>query len=153
MTLFIVAHPFVFARSRIDVAAHARDYVTLVALQEDRSGKYSTWLIAHRWSTVDPRIAGASSGSSQLHIVADDRELSFNAADPAPSVLNRADLLFAPHSAGAQSAAYAIDVPTLRYLASAQRLSLRYVDDALTPAYTVWDDARAPLLALLDGIR
>jgi len=41
-TLFVVQQPLLFARSRSDLAANARDYVTLVALQEDRSGKYSS---------------------------------------------------------------------------------------------------------------
>ena len=54
-TLIVVRRPIVLARSRTDLAANVRDYVTLVVAQEDRSGKYSTWLIVHRWSTVDPR--------------------------------------------------------------------------------------------------
>jgi hypothetical protein len=41
---------------RVDVAANARDYATVVAVEANRSGKYSQYLL-HRWSTVDRRMA------------------------------------------------------------------------------------------------
>ena len=152
-TLLIVQRPIVFARARTDVAANARDYATVVALHEDRSGKYSTWLIVHRWSTVDPRFAGATPGSGQLRIIADDRELTFNAAAPEPLFLQRRDGLFEPSTGGAQSSAYAVDSATLHYLASAHTLSLRYGDDPLRIPYAVWEDGRTALQAWLSETR
>ena len=56
-TLTVVAAPLVFARERTDVAAHARDYATLVAVEIDNSGKYRTYLLLYRWSTVDRRMS------------------------------------------------------------------------------------------------
>src|SRR3977135_3182754 len=47
--------PLVFARERTDVAAHARDYATMVAVEIDQSGKYSVYLLLYRWSTGDRR--------------------------------------------------------------------------------------------------
>jgi hypothetical protein len=38
-TLLVVPKPLVFARERTDVAAHARDYATMVAVEIDQSGK------------------------------------------------------------------------------------------------------------------
>jgi len=149
-TLFIVERPIVLARPRTDVAANARDYLTLVAMQEDRSGRYTTWLIVHRWSTVDPRIAAdAGVGSGRLRIIADDRELLLRPAAPSPPVLERGDLLFGPRAARSQSAAYAIDVETLRFLAGAQSLSAGYPEDTLPIAYQPWQDGRAALLAFV----
>ncbi len=149
-TLLIVQRPIVFARARTDVAANVRDYATVVALHEDRSGKYSTWLIVHRWSTVDPRFAGAAgAGSGQLRIIADDRELTFKAAVPEPLFLQRRNGLFEPSTHGAQSSAYSVDSPTLHYIASAQTLSLRYSDDPLPIPYMVWEDGRTALQAWL----
>ena len=148
--LIVVQRPLVLARSRIDVAANVRDYLTLVATEEDRSGKYTAWLIAYRWSTVDPRMESRSvSGRSLLHIIVDDREITLKPAEPAPAILARGDLLLAPHVPGTQSTAYAVDEPTLRYIATANRLLLRVDDDAALPAYAVWNDGRKALLALL----
>jgi hypothetical protein len=151
-TLLIVQRPIVFARARTDVAANARDYATVVALHEDRSGKYSTWLIVHRWSTVDPRFAGAAA-AGQLRIIADDRELTFTAAAPEPLFLQQRKGMFEPSTGGAQSSAYAVDSATLHYIASAQTLSLRYGDDPLRIPYGVWEDGRTALQAWLADTR
>jgi hypothetical protein len=149
-TLIIVERPIVLARPRSDVAANARDYLTLVALQEDRSGRFTTWLIVHRWSTVDPRIAADRGiGSGGLRIIADDREVLLGPADPAPPLIARGDLLFAPKTARTQSIAYPIDVPTLHYLAGAQSLSANFPADALPIPYGIWQDGRAALMALV----
>ena len=154
VTLIIVRHPMVFARPRSDVAANVRDYMTVVATEEDRSGKYTAWLVAHRWSTVDPRMEADATGSGKLdlHVIADDRELTFRAVEPAPAILARGDLLFAPHGSGTQSAAYAVDEATLRYIAESNRLLLRVGEDTALPAYAVWDDGREALRQLLTGV-
>jgi hypothetical protein len=150
LTFIVVQRPMVFARARSDVAANARDYLTLVAAEEDRSGKYTAWLIVHRWSTVDPRMQRDSgSNPSQLRIIADDRDLTLRRADPDPAILGRRDLLFAPHGADTRSAAYLVDEATLRYLATSRRLLLRVEDDSALPAYSVWDDGRDALRTLL----
>lgn len=150
-TLIVVRRPIVLARSRTDVAANVRDYVTLVAAQEDRGGKYSTWLVAHNWSTVDPRIdATRSVGSARLLLIGDGRTITLTPAQPQPLFVRRGDLLFAP-STSVASWAYAVDLPTLRYLAAASDLSLRWNDDALPVPYTLWADGRPELLGLLDN--
>lgn len=149
-TLIVVQRPMVFARARPELAAHARDYFSLVAAEEDRSGKYTAWLIAYRWSTVDPRMESMPVAARPvLHIIADDRELTLRPAEPAPAILARGDLLLAPHVPGAQPAAYAVDEATLRFIATSTRLVLRAGDDTVLPAYAVWSDGRKPLLALL----
>jgi hypothetical protein len=149
-TLIIVERPIVLARPRTDVAANARDYLTLVGLQEDRSGRFTTWLIAHRWSTVDPRIAADRGvGAGRLRIIADDREVLLAPAEPAPALLARGDLLFGPTTARTQSMAYPIDVPTLRYLAGAQSLSANFPEDGLPIPYGIWQDGRSALMALV----
>src|ERR1700721_2863548 len=75
-TLSVVASPLVFARERTDVAAHARDYATLVAVEVDNSGKYSEYLLLYRWSTVDRRMSPPPDQSAgELKIFADGRAI------------------------------------------------------------------------------
>ena len=45
-----------FANERRDLAANARDYVTVAAAAVNRAGKISYVVIAYFWSTVDPRL-------------------------------------------------------------------------------------------------
>lgn len=147
--LIVVRHPIVMARSRSDVAAYAHDYVTLVAAQEDRSGKYSTWLLAYRWSTVDTRVDPAHAlNSGQLLLIADARPIALSPAQRPPLFLQRGDLLFAPRFP-VNTWAYQIDVSTLRYLAAAHDLSLRFPGDKLPQPYSIWEDARPEVLGLL----
>src|SRR5690349_1051154 len=70
-TFFVVAKPLMFARERTDVAAHARDYATLVAVAVDQSGNFNHYLIMHRWSTVDRRMLPApNANAGELLILA-----------------------------------------------------------------------------------
>jgi hypothetical protein len=150
-TLIVVRRPIVLARSRTDVAANVRDYATLVVAQEDRSGKYSTWLIVHRWSTVDPRIDGARTlGSGNLLLIADGRTLALGPVEQPPAFANRGDLLYAPRTT-LSSWAYKVDLPMLRYVAAAHDLSVRFADDSYPVAYSVWQDGRHDLQGLLDS--
>lgn len=151
-TLLIVSHPLVLARARIDVAAHARDYITLVGTEEDRSGRYTAWLVAHRWSTVDPRMADTPETPPALHIIADDRDIVLTRAEPPPGFLHRHDLLFTPKGSTTRSDAYLLDDATLRYVAGARRLMVRVGEDDPLPAYTLWDDGRAALKEMLERV-
>ncbi len=149
-TLIVVREPIVLARTRTDVAANARDYLTLVAVQEDRGGKYTNWLLVHRWSTVDPRLVPEDATMPlRLRLFADGRELTFQPLDPVPRALQRGEGLFRPKRAVSRSAAYTVDVATLRYLGMAQVLSARFADDALPSSYTMWQDGRAALQAMV----
>src|SRR5271165_4164023 len=75
-TLLVVAKPLVFARTRTDVAAYARDYATLVAVEVDQSGKYSDFLLLYRWSTVDRRMSSPPDPSAgELRILAEGRAI------------------------------------------------------------------------------
>ncbi len=152
-TLIVAQRPTVFARPRTDVAANVRDYLTLVAAEEDRSGKYKAWLIIHRWSTVDPRMEGdTDGGKTELHVIADDRQLDLQRIEPPPAILVRGDILFAPRAARAQSWAYGIDDDTLRYIAESHRLLLRVGDDSALSAYAIWDDGREAMRQLLADV-
>ena len=149
-TWFVVRSPIVLARARTDVAANVRDYATLVALQEDHAGQYATWLVVHRWSTVDPRFtADRGVASGQLTLVADGRSIALAPAPAPPPILARADLLWVPRAHGVQSFIYPIDVATLRYLAATHEWSLHFDQDAWPDAYTLWQDGRAALQGLL----
>src|SRR5208282_5651840 len=98
----------------------------LVAMEQDQGGRYSTWLVVHRWSTVDPRFAGASAAASgQLRIIADDRELRLTPINPQPPMLGQRRALLAPPDRHASSAACSVDADMLHSIASAHGLSLR----------------------------
>ena len=149
-TVLVAGAPLVFARERTDVAAHARDYVTLVAIEVDISGKYQQFLLAYRWSTVDPRMSApppASAGA--LTIIADGRPLELQPLATLPVGLDRSALLLVPNHGAVIPHGYAVDVPTLRYLAGSHALLARLPQEPLDLPFRLWEDGRGALGAFV----
>jgi hypothetical protein len=145
-TLVVVAEPLVFARPRADVAANARDYVTVVAVEANRSGKYAQYLLVHRWSTVDRRMAPLPPpAAGRLLLQADGRVLEFKPLQPMPAALARRDQVFMPADADVVSWAYATDLATLGYLAASHEIGVRFPDEPLDSPFALWSDGRAAL--------
>src|SRR5271169_6900463 len=96
-TLVVVATPLVFARERTDVAAFARDYATLVAVESNNAGKYSEILLLFRWSTVDKRMSPLPDPQAgELLIQAEGREIDLKPLASVPVDLSRRRQLHAP---------------------------------------------------------
>jgi hypothetical protein len=141
-----VDRPLVFARERTDVAAHARDYATLVAVELDQSGRNSDYLLLYRWSTVDRRMSpppDAEAGS--LQIVADGRTVDLTPLDRVPLDLSRRKELHLPEHGDVVSRGYKVDVGTLRYIATSREVTLRMPQEKLDLPFTIWGDGRKSL--------
>jgi hypothetical protein len=150
-TLSVVPKPLVFARERRDVAAHARDYATLVAAEIDQSGKYSEFLLLYRWSTVDRRMSPPPDPQAgELKILADGRVIDLMPLEQVPIGLSRRRELHLPEHGDVVTHAYAIDVPTLRYIATSRELAVRMPQESLDTPFAVWEDGRSALGQFLE---
>jgi hypothetical protein len=144
-TLSVVRAPLVFARDRTDVAAHARDYVTLVAAEVDHSGEYSEYLLVYLWSTVDRRMSAPPDPQArQLEILADGRVINLTAVEELPISVSRPEL-HVPKHAHAVIKEYRIDVATLRYVARSRELTVRLPQEVLATPFKIWSDGRTAL--------
>jgi hypothetical protein len=155
-TFFVVAKPLVFARERTDVAAHARDYATLVAVAVDQSGSFSEYLVLHRWSTVDRRMVEApGANTGELRILAEGRSIDLLPLEQVPVTLSSRPELHAPKHGGAITRAYKTDLPTLRFIAASRVLTVRLPQEPLDSAFALWTDGRASLARFVEvqGIR
>jgi len=145
-TLFVAAKPLMFARERTDVAAHARDYVSLTAVAVNESGKYSDYLLAYRWSTVDRRMSPLPEPSAgELRILADERTIGLEPLPSIPADLVSQAQFRAPNHGDAVVLAYKVDLPTLRFIAASRSLSLRLPREALDTPFGLWRDGRSDL--------
>lgn len=146
-TFFVATRPLVFARNRSDVAAYTRDYVTLVAVAVNESGKYSEYLLYYRWSTVDRRmLPPADPNAGELRILADGRTLDLHPLEQIPvSVASRAELR-EPNHGDAIAHAYKMDLATLRFLATSQTLEVHLPQEALDTPFELWRDGRPDLV-------
>ena len=145
-TLLLVTHPLVFARERSDLAAYARDYATLVAVEVDVAGRYQDYFLLYRWSTVDKRMSPLPSVSSgELHLEADGRVIVLTALDHLPvSGMDLAALHY-PRHADVMTYAYRVDAATLKFIAASTRIALRLPQEPFDSPFNLREDGRPSL--------
>jgi hypothetical protein len=149
-TLLVVSKPLVFARDRSDVSAHARDYATLVAVEDDRSGQYTQYLLLYRWSTVDRRMSpppGPDEG--ELKILADGRTIDLHPLERPPTSLEQRQALHVPEHGDLVYRSYRVDSAMLHYIADSRELTVRMPQESLDTPFTVWEDGRVALTQFL----
>ena len=149
-TFLVAGSPLVFARARSDIAAHARDYATLVPVEIDTSGDYGQYLILYRWSTVDPRMSpppGPAAG--ELRILADGRVIDMKPLDTLPLGLEKRRELLVPNHGDVVPRAYKFDVETLNFIAGSRDITLRMPQETLDTPFTLWEDGRGALKQFL----
>jgi hypothetical protein len=150
-TLLVVSKPLVFARDRSDVAAHSRDYATLVAVENDRSGEYVQYLLLYRWSTVDRRMSpppGADEG--ELRILADGRTIDLKPLERPPTSLAQRRALHVPEHGDIVYRSYRVDIATLHFIAASREISVRMPQEQLDTPFTLWEDGRGALAQFLE---
>jgi len=150
-TLLVVPKPLVFARERTDVAAHQRDYATLVAVEIDQSGTYNDYLLLYRWSTVDRRMSPPPDPQEgELRILADGRAIDLKPLENMPVGLSRRRELHMPEHGDVVAHAYPIDVATLRFIAASREIVVRMPQESLDTPFAVWEDGRSALGRFLE---
>ena len=146
-TMLVATAPLVFARNRLDVAAHARDYATLVAVEVDISGTYRDYLLLYRWSTVDKRMtAPPEPDQGQLRLRAGGRVIDLTPLDVLPVSLNHKHELHVPDHADVVAHAYDVDVATLRFIASSRDLVVQMPQERFAAPFPLWEDGTKSLL-------
>jgi hypothetical protein len=151
-TVTVVQEPLIFALERSTLAAHARDYVSLTAVEVDRSGQTQLCVLGYFWSTIDRR-AGARSAQptdKSLAVLADDRLIRLTPFESPPRDLQASSGLHAPQTAHFEQAAYKVSLEQLRYVANSQVLKVSLAadkdeEDPEAEIYSVWADARKAL--------
>jgi hypothetical protein len=145
-TVAVVTQPLIFARQRTDVAAYARDYATLVAVEGDNAGKFSQYLLLYRWSTVDRRMSPPPPpDAGELQIQAEGRVIVLKPVEPFPFDLSHREQLHLPESADPVVHAYVMDLATLRFIAGSRVLSVVMPQETLGTPFVMWRDGRAAL--------
>jgi hypothetical protein len=151
-TFFVVAKPLTFSRERSDVAAHARDYSTLVAVTVDESGKFNHYLVMHRWSTVDKRMLPAPNpNAGELQILAEGRAIELLPLEQVPLTLSARPELHGPGHSDVITRAYKVDLPTLRFIATSTVLAVRLPQEPLDTPFRLWADGRAALANFVEA--
>ena len=144
--------PLTFALERSTLAAHARDYVSLTAIEVDRSGQAQLYLLGYFWSTIDRRKGSQAPNPADktLALFADGRAIRLEPDAALPADLTASRQLRAPQTAHFEAAAYRVTLELLRYISTSRVLTLQpaaETDDADSEAetYEIWTDSRSAL--------
>jgi hypothetical protein len=107
-TITVGSPTLVFARERPELAVYARDYLTLVPVDVNRSGTHSQYFYGYVWSTLDKRgLSEAAATARRFDLVADGRRIALTPVagelcdlglgePPLPSPARSAQVLVAP---------------------------------------------------------
>ena len=146
-----VAEPIVLARDRREVAAHARDYLTLVAVEVNRAGRRDLALLVYRWSTIDRRMdAALDAAARDIVLVADGRDVWLRPRPgPLPAELRPRAELLKPDVSDVVAIAYEIDVATLQMLVEGADLAAAFRGPTAARPFRLWRDGRAALADFL----
>lgn len=153
-TLVIVRQPLDFARVRPS-SDGTRDYVRLVAVEEDHAGQYNTLLLGYRWTTLDNAPSPLPDGNAGALLVSGDgREWSLQPLPAVPVSLRARRELYAPSPAPFVAWAYRVSLADLRAIAASRTLQLRLPQDPLADPLLLLDDGRPALgaFAARDGM-
>jgi hypothetical protein len=149
-TITVVAKPLVFAHERPELAAHARDYVTLAAASVNRGGTIEYYIFAYLWSTVDNRNRDAvAPASDNLSITADDRRISPQLAGHSSREAGVGSAVRAPPGHRWTLNVYKTDVATLSFIAEARHLAVITGSAEGPVTYESWEDHRRALRGLV----
>jgi len=135
-TITVGGPTLVFARERPELAVHARDYLTLVPVDVNRSGTHSQYFYGYVWSTLDKRgLAEEATAAWGFDLVADGRRIALTplageprelglGEPPLPSPARSAQVLVAPTNREVQ--AFVAGASELRVVATHEGGSARF---------------------------
>lgn len=156
VSLGVVAKPVILARERRDVAANARDYLTLAAVERNAAGRRDLLLLAHRWTTIDRRVDPPDdAGARALVLLIDGRDFWL---EPLPGAvegeLRPRPELHAPTVVAVRTVAYRLTRATLDAMAMGHDVIAFFADARGSPPFHLWRDGKDALqrfAASLDG--
>lgn len=152
-TVTVVARPLVFAYPRTELAANARDYVTLAAAAVNRNGRISFVAIVYFWSTVDPRMrTDPLPAPEPLILQADDRRIELRLRGQSAHDAGIGVAVHTPAGTAATPQVYGMDLATLRFVAEARHLTVFARSNGTLVDYPLWDDRRGALRAFVQHV-
>jgi hypothetical protein len=143
VSITVPLEPLVFARERTDLAANARDYITLAPVEINRSGTRRYFWTGYIWSTIDRRgREPLLSPGDQLVLLADGRPIALRADErplrdqglgqpPVPSPTRTAIAVL-----------YAADPESIAYISRAEELRIELIRGNTNDPFLLWKDAR-----------
>jgi hypothetical protein len=146
-TVTAALQPLIFARARSDLAANARDYVSLVPIEINRSGTRRYYWFGYQWSTIDRRTSGDAQQreAEQFVLLGDGRPIRLQPVSGTPREHGIARSPLSEPRRGAVALLFEAEPASISYVGRATDLSLVLIRGGLNEDYALWRDERAAL--------
>lgn len=146
--------PFVYAHEFPQFAANARDYLSIAAVDVDRSGDHRYYVVAVSWSTIDWRRAGLAppSPAERIEISLGGKLRALDAAGHNGRPLGVSEPVGQPTTGYLNESWYAVTPADLRLFAASPPASVTVVRDSDRMTYFSWERADAALAALVEDL-
>lgn len=138
-TVMVGARPLVFARERTELAVHARDYLTLVPVDVNRSGKHVQYFYGYVWSTIDKRgVEGGGDRPASFELIADGRRIPLVPMSGDPRSLGLGEAPLPPPADSAQVLVSATTREVQEFLLRADEVVAVAVRDGAAEPFALW---------------
>lgn len=154
VSIMVPLDAMVFARERSDLAANARDYITLTPLEINRTGKRLYFWSGYVWSTIDrrdrqPVVAHGDqlvllADGRPIPLLNDDRPLRDHGVGEPPTRLPKRNAL---------PVLFAAEPEVMEYVAHADNVHIELIHDGASETFALWKDERAGLRAFVERLQ
>jgi hypothetical protein len=149
-TVTTALEPLVFARERSDLAVNARDYVSLVPIEVNRSGVRRYYWFGYLWSTIDRRNGETPlAQGDQLVLLADGRPIALPAAASSMRELGIARPPLKRPGRAAVALLLQADPDSVTFAGHAAELSLTLIRNGQNQDFELWRDEREDVTAFV----
>jgi hypothetical protein len=138
-TVTVGSRALVFARERPELAVHARDYLTLVPIDVNRSGTHLQYFYGYLWSTIDKRgVAEGDLADPNFELIADGRRIPLTPVSGMPADVGVATPPLPAPARSAQVLLSPTDRDSQEFVTSADEVFAVAVRDGVGERYALW---------------
>lgn len=138
-TVTVGGRPMVFARERTELAVHARDYLTLVPVDVNRSGTHAQYFYGYVWSTIDKRgVEDGGDRPASFELIADGRRIPLVPLSDEPRSLGLGEAPLPPPAASARVLVSATSREVQEFLLRAHEVVAVAVRDGAAEPFALW---------------
>jgi hypothetical protein len=129
----------VFARERPELAVNARDYLTLVPVDVNRSGTHVQYYFGYVWSTIDKRrVGGIRTDAPRFELIADGRRIQLEPYPGEPRTLGLGEAPLPRPARSAQVLVSQVSRDTQEFVEQATELRAVAMNDGVSERFELW---------------
>ena len=143
----------IFARERTDLAANARDYITLAPVEINRTGTRKYFWSGYLWSTIDRRNRQPLlQEGDELVLLADGRPIPLHGNGKTLKDLGAGEPITPSPARAAIPVLFPVNPEEIAYVARATEVHIELLHAGTSESFTLWKGKPAMLAAFAEHV-